>query len=138
ALGDRRVAGQYLFHFAGGQPVARHVDHVVDAAHDVQVTVLVPETAVAGQVVAGVPGQVRPDETVVVVPERRQAARRERQLDRDVPRLVRLGLLALLVQDLNVVAGDGQARRTWLGRFRVKAHRVGDDRPAGLGLPPVV
>ena len=51
ALGDRRVRGQHLLHAAGGQPVPGHVDHVVGAAHHVQVAVVVDQPSVAGQVV---------------------------------------------------------------------------------------
>src|SRR6202050_1371412 len=54
ALGHRRMAGQHLLHLPGGQPVSGHVDHVVDAAHDVYVAVLVAEPAVARGVEARV------------------------------------------------------------------------------------
>ena len=70
-------------HRAGREPVPGDVDDVVGAAHDEQVAVLVDVAAVAGQVVAVERGQVRRDEPVVVVPQRRQRARRQRQLDAD-------------------------------------------------------
>ena len=41
AFGDGGVAGEDLFEFAGGQPVAGDVDDVVGAAHDVEVAVAV-------------------------------------------------------------------------------------------------
>ena len=53
ALGDVLVRGDDLFHLARGEPVAGDVDHVVHAAHDVDVAVLVDVPAVAREVVAG-------------------------------------------------------------------------------------
>ena len=75
ALGHRRVGGQHLLDGAGRQAVPGNVDDVVDAAHHEQVAVLVEVAAVAGQVVAGMLGQVRRLVAVVGVPQRRQGAR---------------------------------------------------------------
>ena len=41
APGHSRVLGHHRLDSAGGQPMARHVDHIVDTAHDEQVAVLV-------------------------------------------------------------------------------------------------
>ena len=76
--------GKHFFDSAGRQPVPGHVDDVVDAAHHVEVAVLVHVAGVAREVVARVLRQVRPHEPVVVVPERRQAAGRQRQRDDDL------------------------------------------------------
>ena len=89
ALGDVRVRGEHLFHGAGREPVAGHVDDVVHAAHDVEVAVLVLVAGVAREVVAGMPREVRLLVALVVVPERGQAAGRQRQLDRDAADLAR-------------------------------------------------
>ena len=51
-LRHRRVRDQRAFDFHRAQPMARHVDHVVDAAHDPEVAVLVATRAVAGEVAA--------------------------------------------------------------------------------------
>ena len=115
-----------------------HVDHVVGAAHDPQVTVFILEAGVAGQVVARVLGQVAVDEALVVVPQGRQAARRQRQLDHDVAHLAGRHLLAFLVEDLHVVARHGHGRRTRLDLHRLDTQRVGGDAPGGFGLPPVI
>ena len=44
---------QHLFHGAGGQAVTGDIDNVVGARHDMQISVAVDETGVAGLVVAG-------------------------------------------------------------------------------------
>jgi hypothetical protein len=53
AFGHVRVRGQHLFHAAGRQAVARDVDDVIGARHDVEVAVLVDHAGIAGLVVAG-------------------------------------------------------------------------------------
>ena len=58
ALGDGRVAAHDLLHLAGAQAVRADVDHVVGAAADGHVPVLVDEAAVAGEVVTREAGQV--------------------------------------------------------------------------------
>src|SRR5205823_5548202 len=83
ALGDVLVRGEDLFHGAGGKPMAGDVDDVVDAPHDREVPVLVEEPAVAGQVEAWIPGEVRALEGGVVVVERGQASGRKGELDGD-------------------------------------------------------
>src|SRR5271170_6499204 len=52
-LGDRPMGLQRAFDLHRAQPMARDVDHVVDAAHQPQVAVLVAAGAVAGEVGAG-------------------------------------------------------------------------------------
>ncbi len=46
--------------------------------------------------------------------------------------------LPLVVQDLDLVAGHGEAGRAGLDPVRLQPHGVGHDGPARLGLPPVV
>ena len=69
--------------------------------------------------------------------KRRQARRRQRQLDHDRAHLVGRHLPALLVDDAHVVARHRHAGRAVLDR-RLEPDRIAADRPAGLGLPPVV
>ena len=83
ALGDVGVAGERRLDRARRQPVPGDVEHVVGAAHDVDVAVLVDEPAVTGEVVAVEDRQVPGDEAVVVLPQRRQGARGQRQPDGD-------------------------------------------------------
>ena len=53
ALGHQRVGGHDGLHGPGREPVTGDVDHVVGAAHDEDVAVLVEVAAVAGGVAAG-------------------------------------------------------------------------------------
>ena len=52
-LGDLRMRDERAFDLRRAEPVARHVDHVVDAAGDPVVAVRVAAAAVAGEVGAG-------------------------------------------------------------------------------------
>src|SRR5215470_1680458 len=83
-LSHRGMAGQHLFHLAGGQPMAGHVEHIVGAAHDEQVPVRVHVTAVTGQVAPRVMRQVRVDVALVVAPQSGQATGGQRQADDDL------------------------------------------------------
>lgn len=78
-LGHRRVAGHQVLHFARGQPVARHVDHVIRAPHDVDETVIIQKAAVARMVIPGVSAQVSLQITLVVAPQGLAAPRRQWQ-----------------------------------------------------------
>ncbi len=138
ALGDGRVTGERRLERAGRQPVARDVEHVVGAAHDEHVSVVVDVPAVAGEVVAVVRRQVRRDKPRVVAPQRRQRAGRHRQLQAQRTLDARAHLLTALVEHPDVVAGHGHARRTGLGGQWFQPPRARADGPAGLGLPPVV
>ena len=130
--------GQHLLHAAGREPVAGDVDDVVGAAHDEDVAVLVLEAGVGGFVVAGEFGEVAFAHALVGLPQRRQARRRQRQLDHDRAHRVGRDLLARLVDDAHVVARHRHRRRAVLDRQHAEADRVAGDRPAGLGLPPMI
>ena len=118
--------------------MARDVDDVVGAAHHEQVAVLVQVAAVGGVVVALERLQVAVAEAFLVVPQRGQAPGRQRQLQADVPRLVRGDRRAVLVEHLDLESRHRERGRAHLHAVRVQAHRVGDDGPPRLGLPPVV
>ena len=115
-----------------------HVDDVVDAAHDVEVAVVVLVAGVTGQVETGVARQVRLPVAVVVVPERRQAAGRQRQFHDQGPDPAGGQFVPVLAEHPHVVARHGPRRRPRLDRQGAEADAVGGDRPPGLGLPPVV
>jgi hypothetical protein len=83
AFGDVRDGRQDLLHAAGRQPVAGDVDDVVGARHDEEVAVLVHVAGIGRLVVAGELVEIGA-EALIGVPQRRQAARRQRQLDDDV------------------------------------------------------
>ena len=114
------------------------VNDIVDAAHHEQVAIGVEVPAVAGQVVARVLAQIGRFEPGVVAPQRRQGAGGQRQPDADRALFSGLAPGAVDVQDLHVVAGHRYRRRARLQRKLLHPNRIGGDRPAGLGLPPVV
>ena len=63
-LGDLGVADQRALDLGGAEAVAGDVDHVVDAAGDPVVAVLVAARAVAGEVLAGIGREVGLDEAL--------------------------------------------------------------------------
>src|SRR3569832_2114957 len=101
------VARDALLDFARAQAVARHVDHVVRAAEDVVIAVLVADAPVEGAVerLAGNGLPVSVDVALVIAPDRLHEAGRRRARDDDHALFVgALQLLArLFVHELHVV-----------------------------------
>ena len=87
-LGDRRVAHERALDLGGADAVAGDVEHVVDAADDPEVAVLVAARAVAGEVHVRDHVPVRLEVALVVAPERARH-RRPRPLDDELAALVR-------------------------------------------------
>ena len=139
AFGDVLVRRQHLLHAAGRKPVAGDVDDVVGAAHHIDVAVGIDVAGVGGLVVAGKLGEValapcgRPG-----CHKRRQARRRQRQLDHQRAHRAARQLLAAVVDGAHVVARHRHGRRAVLDRKLAEADRIAGDAPAGFGLPPVV
>ena len=73
-FGHARMADQGAFDFDRAQPVAGHVQHVVDPAHDPVVAVVVAAGVVAGQVVVRHLGPVLLAIPLVVAPNAAQHA----------------------------------------------------------------
>ncbi|MDQ0758247.1 hypothetical protein QF027_000882 [Streptomyces canus] len=94
--------------------------------------------AVAGEVVAVVGGEVGGEVAVVVVPERGERAGRQGELHDDRAVDARGHRLARGTEDADVPARQGAAGGAGVDGGGFDADRVGDDGPAGLGLPPVV
>mmetsp|Transcript_6896 Transcript_6896/g.10918 ORF Transcript_6896/g.10918 Transcript_6896/m.10918 type:complete len:278 (-) Transcript_6896:750-1583(-) len=132
------MTGQHLFHRAGAQTVACHVDDVIGARHDIKVSVLIHHPRIAGLVVAGKGREVGFAEPVVSVPKRRQGAGWQGQLDRDGPQFTGSHRVARLVQDLHVIAGHRHGGRADFDWQSLKTRRVARDGKARLCLPPVV
>ena len=61
-----RMRDQRALDFGGAEAMARDVDHVVDAAGDPVIAVLVAAAAVAGEVLAGIGREVGVDEALVI------------------------------------------------------------------------
>ncbi len=110
ALGDRGMPRDRGFEGARREAMARDVDHVVRATHDVEIAVLVDVAAITRGVEAGEGGQVRRHVAVIVTPERGQRARRQGQTNGDVALGERGDLVTVLVKDAYVVAGYGPRR----------------------------
>ena len=129
---------QHLLHGAGGQAVARHVDHVVGTRHDEHVAVGIDVTRVAGFVVAGEAVEIGRLVALRGVPQGGEGARGQRRLDHQRADFTRRCPVAVGVQHLHVVTRHRPRRRARHDGQLLYAQAVGTDRPAGLGLPPVV
>ena len=132
------MRGEDLLHRSRGEAMSGDVDDVVDAPHDVDVAILVPEPAVASQVVAGKARQVPAPVSLVVAPHRGKRSGRERQADGDASGLPGSDVVALVVDNAHVVSGSRLRRRAGLHREKLDADRVAADGPARLRLPPVI
>ena len=118
--------------------MARDIDDVVGAPHDEDIAVGVDEAGIRGVVEARIGGEIGFDEALLGLPQSRQGAGRQRQLDHDrAHRSGRHGPPAL-VDALHVVARHRHRRRARLHREQLEPERIADDRRAGLGLPPMV
>ncbi len=130
-----RVGDERALDFGRAHPVTGHIDDVVDAPGDPVVAVRVAARAVAGEVLAGIGGEICVHEASVVA---EHGARLTRPgVGDDQVALARAFLnLALGVDDLRNDAKEGSCRRPGfeLGR----SGQWGNENAAGLGLPPGV
>src|SRR5438270_2879096 len=74
-LRDFRVGDERAFDLGGADTMTRDVDHVVDAAGDPIITVLVAPAAVAGEVKARIRLEIGFEEAAVVIPHGAHLAR---------------------------------------------------------------
>src|SRR3569623_253278 len=134
-LGDAHVRDQRRFHFHGTEAMAGDVEHVVDAAHDPEVTVFIAPGAVAGEIILAAKfAPIGFDIPFVISPNGAQH-RRPRLLDHEVTALVRRGdAVAALVDHVGDDAGQGPRARAGLGGHG--AGEWGELMGAGCGLPP--
>src|SRR5688500_3997743 len=114
------------------------VDHIADARHDPEITVSAFAAGVRGLVEPGEISQIRRNESLVVAPQCRQAARTQRELDHDVPDLSFPYLSSGRIHDRYRVARHGLGRGAVLHRLLRKPDWICADRPAGFGLPPMI
>ena len=122
--------------------MAGHVDHIVGAAQDEEVAILVTHSPVK-RVVDQLARNTLPvgvHKPCIVAPHGLHTTRWQRAFDDDHPFLVgaRQGLPGALVDQFHVVAVGGQTRAAKLAGLLL--HPVGNtqDRPAAFGLPVVV
>ena len=45
-LGNRRVRAHHLLHFSGGKPMPCHVNHIIVAAHNEEIALLIEIAAI--------------------------------------------------------------------------------------------
>ncbi len=134
-LGHCGVLDQRAFHLGGAHAVAGYVNHVIDAACDPVIAVLVAAAAVAGEVHPGIGFEVSVDEALVVAIDRAHLAR-PAVGDAEVTFARTLLDLALRIDDDRP---DAEERAG--GRAGLEHRRTGqrcDQNAAGLGLPPCV
>ena len=115
-----------------------HVDDVVDAAHDIEVAVVVAKPGVSREIEPRMLRQIGPEKAFVVLPQRRERSGRQRQPDDQPADLVRSGFLAGIGEHADVVARNRTRRRSGLHRQQAKAGAVRDRGPAKFRLPPVI
>ena len=126
---------QRRFHLGRADAVAGDVEHVVDAAGDPVVAVLVAAAAVAGEVLALVGREIGLHEALVVAIDRAHLAG-PAVGDAEIAVGGALQHLALGVDQLRLDAEEGPRRRAGLQVGRAGQRR--DQDAAGLGLPPGV
>ncbi len=131
------MTGQHLLDRTGGEPVAGGVDDVVGAAHDVHVAVVVEVARVGGQVVAVVLRQVRVDPAVIATPEGGAKPGGSGSLTHSEP----ISPAGAWSPCSSSTGRRSRARPSWGSRGArevFEPDEVGHDRPASLGLPPMV
>ncbi len=104
ALRHRGMRSQHLLHLSGGQPMAGDVDDVVGAAHHPDVALLVDHAGIAGTVPAREIRQIGGVKTLVVLPQGRRAARRQRQPGAEIAGLASREQMPIVIQRLQIVA----------------------------------
>ena len=114
------------------------IDDVVGAAHHPDIPRLIHHAGVAGAIPAREVGQIGGAVALLVFPQRRAAARRQRQADRQVAALSRRQQFPVVIQRVQVMARAGASAGPRLERKQPVLAEAGGDGPARLRLPPVV
>ena len=118
--------------------MARDVNHVIGARHDIKISVLINLSRIAGFVISRIGREVTFAKPLFGIPQGWQRAGGQGQLDRDrAERACRLWF-ACLVQNLHIIAGHRHRGGADLDRQRLEPRGVADDGVAGFGLPPMV
>lgn len=126
------VRDERAFDFHRAESVARHVDDVVDAAHDPEVAAVVATRAVACEIHPLHARPVRVDETLAIAVNAAQH-RWPRLADHEQSAGIRGEFVAVLIDDGRVDSKEGKRARTWNGRRRARERR--DDVSTRFGLP---
>src|SRR6266513_2127651 len=116
-------------------PIARDLHHVVDPAHEPEVTVLVAARAVAGEVLPGIAAPVRLAVALVILVDPAEH-RRPGPRQNEVPGPTSRYRLPVFVDDVGLDAWERERRAPRLGG-RETGKRRDEDHPC-LGHPPGV
>src|SRR6266487_6360986 len=134
-LSDSFMRHQGTFNFGRAQTMTRDINHVINPAHDPEVTVLVFPRAVAGEINTFDLRPVLFAITLVVTVDRAQHSR-PRLLDNEVTALIRADGFTITGHHISFNAGKRFCRRA-----RLRRSRSGDGSnhdAASLSLPPGV
>ena len=125
---------QRAFHFGSAHAVAGHVDHVVDPACDPVIAVLIAAAAVAGEVLAGVLGEIGLDEAFVIAIDGAHLAWPAIQQHQ---RAFGCAIELVAIGGIDQRGLDAEHREAGAaGLERVGTGQGGDHVAAGFGLPP--
>jgi hypothetical protein len=83
--------------------MASDIDHVIDASHDVDITIRINETSIAGVVVARNVVHVGVEESLIVVEESQEVARRKGELNGELAHSPVGDWLVVVVENLQII-----------------------------------
>ena len=136
-LSNTLMGHQSRFHFHGAQTVPGDIQHIIDAAHNPEIAVLVLTGTVAGQIIFA--AKFRPvgiHITLLIAPDGAQHGR-ERFGNHQITALIGLGnTVAIFIHHVRCNAGQWNGAGAGLGGHY--AGNGGDHIGAGFGLPPGV
>ena len=130
-----RMRHQRAFNLCRAHAMARHVDHVVDAARDPVIAVRVAAAAVACEIFARIGRKIRLHEAFVIAVDGAHLARPAVGDDK-IALAGAVQDVAIGIDDLRSHTEEGPRRGTGLQRGRTGQRA--DQDSAGLGLPPGV
>ena len=140
-FGDVWVALYGLFDLARAEAMTGNIDHIIGAAEDEVIAVLIANAPIERRVrkLAFKIGEIGFYEAFVVAPDRSHAARRQRRNDGDDGFLVGANFFAgNLVQQFHVVAIYRKTRATEFAWRVLDAQHSGQHGPAGFRLPVMI
>ena len=129
------MGNQRAFDFGGAHAVARDIDDIIDPPGDPPIAIGIAPRAVAGEIAAGIGGEIGLEEARMIVPDGAHLPRPAlRQAQIALGRAMEFG--ALGIDEHRHHAEQRQRRRA--GLERRGAGQRADQRATGFGLPPGV
>src|SRR5262249_13076756 len=132
-FGDGRVADKRTLHFHRSDTMARNIDHIVDAAHDPEITVFIAPGAIAREIHSG---NLTPVLFLVSfgISINRPQHRRPGTLDNEKAALISSNWISMTIDDIDNDTRQWSSRRSRLGGNCTGNGR--DHDRAGFSLPP--